>query len=39
LRARFKEFEQPEARDAAPVPIVLMADGAASTPENRPLSH
>jgi len=39
LRARFKEFEQPGPREAAPVPIVLMAEGAASTPENRPLSH
>ena len=39
LRARLKEFDHPEPREAAPASIVMMADGATPTPEDRPLSH
>lgn len=39
LRARLKEFDHPDPREAAPASIALMADGATSTQENRPLSH
>ncbi|HLY52736.1 MAG TPA: CHAD domain-containing protein [Steroidobacteraceae bacterium] len=39
LRARLREFEHPDPRDAAPASHLVMADGAVSAPQERPLSH